>query len=147
MCFSVCLHLYVSDGEHVFMRSCAPVQLVILAQHVAPRNSADVQMFLLGKQTQQRPFSPGQRDCQNKSLSSPLDLSSNSDSLIHKQITTCPFFAGCFWGFFLPAFGYIVSFVLILFSCMFVHVSGASISLMGHKGGERFQILKTLGRN
>lgn len=133
----------MSDGEHVFMRSCAPVQLVILAQHVAPRNSADVQMFLLGKQTQQRPFSPGQRDCQNKSLSSPLDLSSNSDSLIHKQITTFTFFG----GFFLPAFGYIVSFVLILFSCMFVHVSGASISLMGHKGGERFQILKTLGRN
>lgn len=47
----------VSDSAHVFMRSCPPVQLVTLAQHVAQRNTADVQMFLLGKQTQ-RPFSP-----------------------------------------------------------------------------------------
>lgn len=56
-----------SDGAHVFMHSGAPVQLVTLAQRVAPRNTADVQMFLLGKQTEQRPFYPGQRACQNKS--------------------------------------------------------------------------------
>lgn len=37
----------------VFMRSCAPVQLVTLAQRVAPRNATDVRMSLLGKQTQQ----------------------------------------------------------------------------------------------
>ena len=80
------VHVYVSDGAHVFMRSCAPVQLVTLAQRVALRNAADVQMFLLEKQTEQRPFSSGQRDCQNKSCP-PLDLSPNSDSLIHRQIT------------------------------------------------------------
>lgn len=34
---------------------------------VALRNTADVQMFLFGKQTKQRLFFSGQRDCQNKS--------------------------------------------------------------------------------
>lgn len=61
------LCMCASDGAHVFLHSGAPVQLVTLTQRVAPRNTADVQMFLLGKQTEQRPFYSGQRACQNKS--------------------------------------------------------------------------------
>lgn len=78
----------------VFMPCRALLQLVTLAQCVAPRNTTDVQMFLLGKQTEQRPFYPGQRDCQNKSWP-PLDLSSNSDSIIHRQITICSLLQTC----------------------------------------------------
>ncbi len=136
---SICMyvHLYVSDCAHVFMCSCAPVQLVTLAQCVAPKNTTDVQMFLLGKQTQQRPFSPRHRDCQNKS-GPPVDLSSNSDSLIHRQITTCPLLKMlCRMCFYLhwDILGLLVGFCRILFLCMFVHASGPSITLVEHRGG------------
>lgn len=89
------LHLYVSSSAHVFMHSGALVQLVTLAQRVAPRNATDVQMFLLGKQTQQRPFYSGQRDCQSKRRP-PQDLSSHSDSLIHRLVTMFSSLKACF---------------------------------------------------
>lgn len=88
-----------SDGAHVFMHSGAPVQLVTLAQRVAPRNTADVQMFLLGKQTEQRPFYSGQRACQNKSgPPRPGPLLRGGDPLARGQMTVRPLAQVCFAG-------------------------------------------------
>lgn len=131
----VCVHLCVSDGAHVFMHSGAPVQLVTLPQRVAPRNTTDVQMFLLGKQTEQRPFYSGQRDCQNKSWP-PLDLSSNSDSLIHRQITICSLLSLFCRMFVVPAFGY------IKFTCvsMYVCTGPSSIVLECRAGTLRMMV-------
>lgn len=97
------LCMCASDGAHVFMHSGAPVQLVTLAQRVAPRNTADVQMFLLGKQTEQRPFYSGQRACQNKSGPPPRTPPPGGDPLVQGQMTVRP---GLFCRMFVqPAYG------------------------------------------
>lgn len=86
-----CVCVCVWESEHVFMRSCT-------ACNSNPaccwfKNTTDVQMFLLGKQTEQRPFSCRTlgpikiRVSPTNTLCSLWDT--NSDSLIHTLLSSC----------------------------------------------------------
>lgn len=64
------MFVHICAFKHVWRHTCVPVRCCSLERQpsmVALRNTTDVQMFLFGKQTKQRLFFSGPRDCQNTS--------------------------------------------------------------------------------